>query len=218
MSGLFGWANAAIFTVGSESVKWSDLVGNICGLSTVGLAVRRSIWTWPVQIVSCVLLFGASMSAHLGGNASRQVVLGAAACYGWYRWLRGRRERGGVRVRWANGRERALLVAVLVAGTLGFAWVLATTHTSWAPLPDAYIFVGSLVATYAQARGVVEFWFTWILVDVVGVPLAVMNGLVVSGVVYGFFFALCLLGIRDWVRQARAVPAAATNKPEAVSV
>jgi len=29
-------------------------------LGTVALAIRRSLLTWPVQIIGCVLLFGAA--------------------------------------------------------------------------------------------------------------------------------------------------------------
>ena len=41
----------------------------------------------------------------------------------------------------------------------------------WFYLADAWIFVGSIVATYAMARGWVDFWLCWIAVDLVGVPL-----------------------------------------------
>ena len=55
-------------------------------------------------------------------------------------------------------------------------WVFATVGATW-PAPrwyfwcDAWIFVGSIVATYAMARGWNEFWLAWIAVDLVGVPL-----------------------------------------------
>ncbi len=203
MTGWFGWANAVAFTVGSQAVKWSDLLGNILALATVGFAVRRHMLTWPVQIASCVLLFGANVSVHLGGNAARQVALGVMAGYGWWRWRRGAVGRPDVPVRFATGRERLLLVGALGLGTVAFASLLSATHASWAPWPDAYIFIGSLAATFAQARGWVEFWFVWVLVDVVGVPLAVSHGLVVSGAVYAVFFGMCLLGIRDWTIRSR---------------
>lgn len=207
---LLSWANAVAFSLGGQAVKWSDLLGNILALATVSFAVRRSLLTWPVQIAGCVLLFGASLSAHLGGNAARQVVLAAAAAYGWRRWSHGRGA-DGVRVRLASAPERLVLLGVLALGTLAFAWLLAVTHTSWAPLPDAYIFIGSLVATVAQARGLVEFWAVWVAVDVVGVPLAFTHGLVVSGLVYGIFLVFCLVGVRDWFRRARLTGAAQTG-------
>lgn len=198
MSGWFGWANAVAFSVGSQSVKWADLLGNVAALATVALAIRRHLLTWPVQIVGSVLLFGASIDAHLGGNAARQVVLGLMAAYGWWRWIRGIRTQNEVPVRFATMTERAIILFLLAAGTAAFAFVLDVFNASWDPIPDAYIFIGSVVATLAQARGWVEFWIVWMLVDVVGVPLAWSHGLVVSGAVYGAFFIMTLLGLRDW--------------------
>lgn len=205
MNHLFGWADALAFQAGGESVRWSDLLGNLLGLATVALAIRRSLWAWPVQITGAVLLFGASMSVHLSGNAARQLVVIAAASYGWWRWnrQRGAEHPEGVLIRWAAPAERLLLLGFLALGTVGFAWLLTVTHASWAPWPDAYIFVGSLAATLCQGRGWVEFWFVWIAVDVVGVPLAFHSGLPVSGFTYGVYFLLVLAGMRQWIRLAR---------------
>lgn len=70
-------------------------------------------------------------------------------------------------------------------------------------LCDAWIFVGTVIAMYAQARRYVEFWFVWIAVDIVGVPLAWHSGLYFSGVVYAIFFVMVLIGIRDWSRRSK---------------
>jgi nicotinamide mononucleotide transporter len=56
---------------------------------------------------------------------------------------------------------------------------------------------------YAQARGMVEFWFAWLLVDAVGVPLNFANGFAFSGFVYVLYGALVLWGLRDWWLRSR---------------
>lgn len=245
MNHLFGWADVVAFRLGGETVRWSDLLGNLLGLATVALALRRSLWTWPVQITGAILLFGADMAVHLGGTAARQLAVIALAGYGWARWQRARegsapaaadaatggaRDRteneaaagdppavdpaaGGVQVRWATWRERAVLAAAIAAGTAAFAWLLSATHSSWNPLPDAYIFIGTLAATLAQGRGWVEFWLVWIAVDVVGVPLAFHSGLPVSGFTYVVYFALVLAGLRQWTRLARTPRPASAPAP-----
>ncbi|GAA2059550.1 nicotinamide mononucleotide transporter family protein [Catenulispora yoronensis] len=213
---MFHWANAVAFHLFGETVKWSDLLGNLLGLLTVALATRRSMWAWPVQIAGCVLLFGAFVSAHLGGTAARQVALIGMAAYGWARWNAVRRNEHDIAIRWASWAERALLVAALGVGTAVFAQVLQHYNASWSPWPDAYIFIGSLVATVAQARGYVEFWFVWVAVDVVGVPLAFSNGLPVSGLVYVFYFLIVVAGLRQWMARARAPREGAPSAQPAV--
>lgn len=210
---ILTWLNAPLFHLLGKPVPVSDFFGNILALATVWLALRRNLWSWPVQIIGSVLLFCASISAHLGGNASRQVVIVIAAVWGWSRWRKSREDTGEVVIRWAGWGERIGLLAALVVGTAAFGFVLAWGGWSWNPYPDAYIFIGSLVAMYAQGRAIVEFWFVWLAVDLVGIPLAVMGGLVFSGAVYLLFFIMVIVGIRDWAKRTHqtishpAVPA-----------
>jgi nicotinamide mononucleotide transporter len=194
------WTQAG-FTLAGQHVLWIDLVGNVCALVTVWLAMKRTIWTWPVQLVGSVLLFVASIEAHITGNALKQAMFGLLAVYGWVRWIRGTKDGKTLPVRPGTTGERLTLIAVMVVATGLVALFFSATGWSWAPLPDAYIFVGSAIATYAQGRALIDFWWIWIAVDLVGVPLAFSSGLVVSGVVYGVFFVMVLLGIREWRRQ-----------------
>lgn len=200
---VIGLLNSPVFTLGGMPVPWSDFLGNVFALATVFLALRRSILSWPVQITGSILLLSASISAGLGGNASRQVVIIAAAIWGWTRWKQAKEEAGEVEVRWATWPERIALIVILAVGTLAFGSLLAWGGWSWNPYPDAYIFVGSLVAMLAQGKAVVEFWFVWLAVDLVGIPLAVMGGLLFSGIVYFIFLIMVIVGIVDWARRSK---------------
>ncbi|GAA2880345.1 nicotinamide mononucleotide transporter family protein [Streptosporangium fragile] len=208
------WAEAGFEILGTK-VLWTDLIGNLAALSTVLLAIRKSIWTWPVQFAGSILLLVASISAHITGNALKQVMFAALAVYGWWRWSRGTQNGQDLPVRPATGRERLALAGVMVAGTALVGVLFFAAELSWgvhAPLPqgyflvaaDAYIFVGSAVATWAQGRALVDFWLIWIAVDLVGVPLAFSSGLVVSGTVYGIFFVLVLIGFFNWLKEYRS--------------
>ena len=199
---IFDWLNTPAFHLLDKPVPFSDLFGNICALATVVLALRRNILSWPVQILGSILLFSASISAGLGGNASRQVVIVVAAIWGWTQWRKSTAAVGEVTVRWATWKERLLLLTALVVGTAGFGAILAAGGWSWNPYPDAYIFIGSLVAMYAQGRAVVEFWFVWLAVDLVGIPLAIMGGLVFSGAVYLIFLVMVIIGLIDWAKRS----------------
>ncbi|MET9409315.1 nicotinamide mononucleotide transporter family protein [Streptomyces sp. NPDC002935] len=197
------WINSEAFVLLGQSIKWSDMVGNVFGLAALGLGWRRSIWSWPVQLLSGVVLF-AAFAGHLTGSAGKQVVVVVVALWGWWQWNRGEGKDGRVSVRFATWRERAYMVGAAAVGTLA---VSALFHVypklSWDPWPDAYIFVGTIVAMYAQARGMVEFWFAWLLVDLVGVPLNFANGYAFSGFVYVLYGALVLWGLRDWWLRSR---------------
>jgi nicotinamide mononucleotide transporter len=207
------WANAG-FTAFGTHVLWTDLVGNIAALATVLLAMRKSMWTWPVQFTGAVLLFIASVNAHITGNALKQAMFAGLAIYGWWAWRRGTQDGKQLSVRPAEWWERMLLILFMILGTAVVGVLFYVTGLSWGahePLPkgaflvaaDAYIFVGSAMATWAQGRALVDFWIVWVAVDLVGVPLAFSSGLVVSGAVYGVFFVLVLVGFAKWLREYR---------------
>lgn len=199
------WLGAG-FEVFGEHILWTDLAGNVLSLAVVWLAMRKTLWTWPVQLVGALLLLAASLHAHVPGNALKQILFCGLALYGWSMWTRGRHGADGLVVRQATLKERALLLGALVVGTAVVAELfvhLDWLKVAWSPWANAYIFVGSAVATFAQSRALVDFWIIWVLVDLVGVPLALKSGLYVSGAVYGIFFVMVMVGFRNWLRESR---------------
>lgn len=206
------WLNAEAFTVFGQKVIWSDMTGNLMGLAALALGWRRSLWTWPAQLLSGLILIAAYASAHLSGGVGKQLLVIGVALWGWRAWQRGRQQAqdGSIAVRTATWAERGLLLAGAALGTLAVGGLFTLyPNLSWSPWADAYIFVGTIVAMVAQARGLVEFWFAWLLVDLVGVPLAFTNGLAFSGLVYVVYFALVLWGAHDWYQRSRTAPAPA---------
>lgn len=94
------------------------------------------------------------------------------------------------------------MVAVMVVGTLAFAQLFGYlgSYGKWA---DAWIFTGSLLATFGMARGVTEFWLIWIGVDIVGVPLLFRAGFYPSAFLYLVYAAFVMWGFTVWVKVQR---------------
>ncbi|WP_018683043.1 nicotinamide mononucleotide transporter family protein [Actinokineospora enzanensis] len=189
-------------TVFGQRIAYAELFGQVFALAVVFLAQRRTLWTWPVQLVSVALLFTVYVSADLGGLAVRQVVVGLIAVYGWWAWARRRDPVFGVAVRRATARELTVVAVAFAAGTVGFALLLEAVGGSWAPWPDAAIFIGTVLAFGLQAWGLVEFWLVWLVVDAVGVPLQLSSGLFFSALVYIAFAAMVVYGWFSWYRSA----------------
>jgi nicotinamide mononucleotide transporter len=110
--------------------------------------------------------------------------------------------------RWATTRERVQYFGFWIGGVVVVQWLFSLIGAGW-PAPrwyfwcDAWIFVGSIVATYAMARGWNDFWLAWIAVDLVGVPLLVHSGFYPSAVLYAVYAGLVLYGFVVWLRISR---------------
>jgi nicotinamide mononucleotide transporter len=215
MSGVGGlltdFADAAL-TIRGHEILWREIVGNVFGLASAVGGMRRRVWAWPVGIAGNVLLFtvflGAAFhtpqGANLYGQAGRQVMFVAVSLYGWYQW-RTARDAGGAAVTptWATWRQRGALVVLAAVMVVALTWLfgrLGSYPPVWA---DAWIFTGSLLATYAMARGWVEFWLVWVGVDAVGVPLLLRAHLYPSAVLYVVYGAFVIWGFTVWLRATR---------------
>ena len=209
---LIDWLFDAQLQIGTQTILWREIIGNVFGiLSAVG-GMRRKVWAWPVGILGNALLFtvfrgavfGTPNPVNLLGQASRQIMFIVVSVYGWVQWSRSR-SAGTVAVapHWAGNRARIGLGLGLVAGTLILTPIfraLGSFEPVWA---DAWIFTGSLLATYGMARGWTEFWLIWVAVDVVGVPLLISAGYYASAILYLFYGAFTITGFVIWSRLQR---------------
>ena len=239
MSALVGFLTAEL-TIGGVPILVREVVGNVFGLGSAYLGMRRLVWAWPVGIAGNILLFTVFLGGvfhtpqdlDLYGQAGRQVMFLVVSVYGWWRWTQTRRaaaavaeaaahahpdgngdghagarsSSAAVMPRWATGRERLTMLAIAVGGTIVCAKIFEALG-SWGPWADAWIFVGSLLATWGMAKGWTEFWLIWIAVDVVGVPLLFLGGYYPSAALYLFYAVFVTWGFVTWVRVQRQAAA-----------
>ena len=236
---LFTRLYEAHLTIAGHPITWREIVGNAFGFASAIGGLRRRVWAWPIGIVGNALLFtvfiGATFDAQaqqpLFGQAGRQVFFILTSVYGWWRWNEVRKARQGaggdagapaITPRWASVSERVAYLVAAAAGVLVFQWVFSVIGAGW-PAPrwyfwcDAWIFVGSMVATYAMARGWNDFWLAWIAVDLVGVPLLVHSKFYPSAVLYVVYAGLVIYGFFVWLKASRTERAPEPRREEVLA-
>jgi nicotinamide mononucleotide transporter len=210
----FEWLFDATLTVGDQQILWREIVGNGFGLASALGGLRRKVWAWPVGIIGNALLFTVFLGAvfhtpnpvNLLGQAGRQLLFIAVSIYGWIAWSRHRHDaadHSAVEPHWAGWKVRIALGLGMIGGTLALTpafRALGSFEPVWA---DAWIFVGSFLATWGMAKGWTEFWLIWVAVDLVGVPLLISAGYYASALLYGFYGVFTIIGFITWVRVQR---------------
>lgn len=183
----FGWAT---FT-------WLEVVGAVTGAACVLLVVRRSVWNFPVGIVSSAAYLLFFTQEHLYADAGLQIVFIALGFHGWWAWARGRTDSTPI---------RRVPVGELTALTAAFpmVWLLLTQLLEFvmgaAPVYDAFVATLSLVAQWLLNRRYVESWLAWMVVDQVFVVLCWSRGMHLTAVLYAIFLAMCVAGLFEWRR------------------
>jgi nicotinamide mononucleotide transporter len=146
------------------------------------------------------------VDAKLYADGVLQVIFFVLGIYGWIVWARG--QGGGRRgdqepVRRTTATE---WWALGLAGSAlwGVAYLWLDVHTdSPVPIWDSLALALSLVATYGQARKLVESWWVWIAVDVVSIPLFWNRDLPLIALLYLVYLCLCVQGSVNWNRSLR---------------
>jgi nicotinamide mononucleotide transporter len=208
MSALNELTHAGI-SISGHPIAWIEILGNAFGMASAFGGMRRRVWAWPVGIAGNVLLFllflgNSPQGVTLLGQVGRQVMFAVVSIYGWIRWrsARGSGEEA-VTPHLAGWRTRVRLLTALAAGVLVLTPLfraLGSYEPVWA---DAWIFTGSVIATYAMARGWVEFWLVWIAVDIVGVPTLLRAGYYPSAVLYLIYGGFVVWGFTVWLKVSR---------------
>jgi len=210
----------AQLSIAGQQILWREIVGNAFGFGSAIGGLKRRIWAWPVGIIGNVLLFTVFFGVAfvnpqhqtLYGQAGRQVFFVITSLYGWWRWSQIRKQRSAdapaITPRWATTTERLQYLAVWVVGVVLMQWVFAQIGAGF-PAPrwyfwcDAWIFIGSVVATYSMARGWNDFWLAWIAVDLVGVPLLIHSHFYPSAVLFAIYGGLVIYGFTVWLKASR---------------
>jgi nicotinamide mononucleotide transporter len=192
------------FVVLGERITIVEALGNLLVLLAVWLGTKRTVWTWPVQLVSNLLLLVMFTHAHLGGSVVRQMAFVALSVYGWRRWYRARQAGDEQqRVVASTHLARWAMAGAYVALTVVCVFALSVTHTSRSPLADGYVLAGSLLATWLLAGARIEIWPTWIAVNLVGILLCLSAHLYVTAGVFVILTGLAINGWRSWSRIAQ---------------
>jgi nicotinamide mononucleotide transporter len=233
---VLNWLFESQLDIGGQHILWREIIGNAFGLASAVGGMRRRVWAWPVGIIGNVLLFTVFLGVAFGnpqgqtlyGQAGRQIFFIAVSIYGWWRWRQTARSGGAVAAvtpRWATATERtAMVIGALAAVGVCFVTFRAIgagfPAAWWYYLADSWIFVGSILATYAMARGWIEFWLCWIAVDLVGVPELLHFKFYPSAVLYGIYGVFVIWGFFVWwriYREEHTAPTPADPVAEAMA-
>jgi nicotinamide mononucleotide transporter len=137
-----------------------------------------------------------------------QVLFIAICLLGWYRWLFGGAGHSRLRVTRITTREAIVYACVGISATAAFTPYLRSVGDA-SPLLDALTTVLSVEAQYLMTRKVIEHWWIWMAADIVYIWLYASRHLYLTSLLYVVFFGMCVVGLREWLRDNAAQQAAA---------
>jgi nicotinamide mononucleotide transporter len=185
-------------------MHWIEIVGTVSGAACVWLLIQRNIWNFPAGILSCAMFLVLFARSGLYADAGLQVVFIALNALGLYWWLKGGVDHEGVRIASLKPVQLAgcLVAVALIAGAIHFGLTRWTDSTvaGW----DAITTSLSLVAQFMLSRKWIANWYLWIAADLIYIPLYIHKELWLTAGLYFVFLVMCIIGLREWRRAAKA--------------
>lgn len=186
------------------ALSYVELIGTVFGFISVYFASRANILTWGTGIVNEVFLFLLFFQVQLYADMFLQVFFFGVTLYGWNNW---RKKKQGKQITLLNGRQRLIVLAVLVLGTIAFGFFFSNIHLylpayfklkAAYPFADSLVMTASILATVLLAQKKMENWYLWMLVDVICVVLYAVKGIYFLSLEYGIFTVLVAYGLIHW--------------------
>ena len=171
--------------------------------TSVWLAARQHIATWPTGIIGCVLYGMLFFQTQLYAETTLQVFFFFFILWGW-RHLHKRRNCDQFTVR--DPLSSAMVMSLIAgAGLVTFAYgtLLKAWTDAYAPFWDSAVLTISVVAQLLLMQARRETWPCWILVNSISVPLYLSRDLDVTATLYTLFWFNAWHGWWVWSRRVR---------------
>jgi nicotinamide mononucleotide transporter len=195
-------------TFSPETLNQFEILAALAGVAYVILAARRNRLCWIVGAVSSAFIAVVSALSALPMQASLNVFYVGMSAYGWWSWKRSSAH-GEVSVRvWPPAWHIGAMLLALVSSFASARWLATETDAAW-PLLDSLTTWFSLLATWLQARAILENWLYWIVIDGVLVFLFYARGKLWLAALNFLFIGIAAASFVAWRRNlhAQAVPA-----------
>jgi nicotinamide mononucleotide transporter len=185
-----------------------EIIATLTGVGFAILAAMRNRLCWIAGAVSSALVAVLSGMAKLPMQSALQVFFVGMALYGWWSWTRSSSE-GELQIgRWPLLRHLGVGVALTVLSLASARLLARETDEAW-PLLDSFTTWFSLFATWLQARGLLENWLYWIVIDALLMFLFYERERPFLALLNLLFIGIAAAGFVAWRRRLtlQAVPA-----------
>lgn len=186
-----------------------EVIAVIFGLASVYFSKEENILVYPTGIISTAIYVYLLYHAGLFGDMSINAYYFSMSIYGWYFWLKPRKD-GGIRpVTRADWQENLIGLTILVVAFAIVYHILNNYTSSTVPFIDSLTTAIFFVGMWFMARKNIENWIYWIIGDLITVPLYFYKGLGLTAIQYIVFLGLAIAGYLRWKKKLEDQAAAA---------
>lgn len=187
-------------TLPAGALKTFEILAMLAGIAYVILAARRNRLCWIIGAITSAFIAVISGLSDLPMQASLNVFYVGMSAYGWWSWKRSSAKAELPVGAWPPAWHLGAGLALLALSFFSARWLAAETDAAW-PLLDSLTTWFSLLATWLQARALLENWIYWIFIDVVLVFLFYVRDRPLLALLNGIYIVIAAAGFVAWRRK-----------------
>lgn len=198
MNGIIDWLYS----------NWIEIFGSVSGLVYIYFSLQKSIWLWPVGLITSIAFAVVFYESRLFADMSLQLYYCVASIYGWVFWLFGKKDSAPshekkelpiTRLKPIHWFVAALVTIMLTLVYLPFGNAF---HASF-PILDGFVTAASIVATWMLARKILDQWLIWIVVDAITTGMLIAKEKFVAAGLMLVYTLLAIVGYYKWLNDFR---------------
>lgn len=186
-----------------------EIAAVLISILGVALTIARSMWCWVINFIAVVMYAYLFYTVKLYGETLLQFVFMAMNIFGFYQWIKGKRQDHDIRIEPISARKAWGQIGLTIIAGAVFGLSLQYFSDAAVPLLDGQLAMFSLLATYWTSRKHIQTWMLWVVVDTVYVGMFLYKGLIPTAGLYAAFVIMAAFGWWQWLQVQRKQYAAA---------
>ena len=183
-----------------------EIVAVITGMLSVWFSKKINVLVFPIGIISVLLYVFMFIKNELYANAVINFIYFLISVFGWWNWKRTNdkslKSKGDdeLKVTFLNKKE-SVISSLLV--TLSFCIISTTINSDLVTKLDyctSILGLGGIILTSFKK---VENWISYLIADIILIPLCIYNGLYLTSIQYLVYTILAIMGYISWSKEAR---------------
>lgn len=183
-----------------------EIVAVITGMLSVWFSKKINVLVFPIGIISVLLYVFIFIKNELYANAVINFIYFLISVFGWWNWKRTNdkslKSKGDdeLKVTFLNKKE-SVISSILV--TLSFFIISTTINSDLVTKLDyctSILGLGGIILTSFKK---VENWISYLIADIILIPLCIYNGLYLTSIQYLVYTILAIMGYISWSKEAR---------------
>ncbi len=183
-----------------------EIVAVITGMLSVWFSKKINVLVFPIGIISVLLYVFIFIKNELYANAVINFIYFLISVFGWWNWKRTNdkslKSKGDdeLKVTFLNKKE-SVISSLLV--TLSFFIISITINSDLVTKLDyctSILGLGGIILTSFKK---VENWISYLIADIILIPLCIYNGLYLTSIQYLVYTILAIMGYISWSKEAR---------------